>query len=290
MGVFDPEDPGLKQGRNPAPGGPIGGGGGGGGGFGFGGGGGGLLAGTVTAGPGGEAAALRALLRKRLLGARGAPYQTPGAGPTAVPTGSEAISTVGGPPPPNNLSGLMSLMRPGAGRFDLRPAGGPSGTTDPGVIPPERRTGDTTDRSYNDPRVAPFVGLDLLIKFLQAGSLGPNPSGATLDAVRSEALGAADAARQRSELAAQSMDVDPATRASYALRTGLQGQSDVSRAMSDAVLKQLMAREGFGQDLLKQLIAGIQQQNVATSGRGSGGLDWGGLIEGLGRGAGAFLP
>ena len=268
----DLEDPGFKSWVRGTPGGgnrtyPGGSPPGGGGGFLTGGG---LVSGPVAgAGPGGEAAALRALLRKRLLGTR------------ATPLASSQP----------NVMGLAPWQQRPAGGGMVPGGGGPGGMRPPdaGVIPPGQRTGDTTDRSYNDPRVAPFVGLDLLIKFLQAGSLGPTPGGLSLDVLRDTARSEAEAGRQRNDLIAQSMDVDPATRASYALRSGLQGQSDVSRSVNDAVAGDVASREAFGRQLLQQLIAGIQQQNIATSSRGGGqGTDWGGLISGVGRAGAAF--
>lgn len=276
MGLADLDDPNSKlfnrdRGRPiQGPGGPGPGGGGGARGVA-----GGPFAG-VAGGPGGPdgASLLRALLKKRLLGARGVPYQVPG-GPVSAPAPADTAS---------NVMGLAPWQRGGASPLGPAPGGiqFPGGGHDPGVIPEGQRTGDTTDRSYGNPNVAPFVGLDLLIKFLQAGSLGPNPSGAILDSVRGRALDDAEAARSRSELAAQSLGADPATAASYALRAGLQGQSDVSKAVNNSVTDQLTARQDFGQRLLMQLIQGVLSERAASAGNQGGGTDYGGLLGGLG--------
>lgn len=285
---FDAYGEPIKAGRS---GGPIGGGTGGGPGPGPGGlpgfGGGGTIGGSPSIGSSPESAMLRSLLRKRLLGTRSTPYQQPG----------ESVASGGAPGAPGGVQGLQPFQGMVNGRQPTSSMLSPLGR--PGAPPPAPATpgqhpqpgigpiqGDLTDRTYNDPRVAPFVGLDLLIKHLGAGNLGPNPSQGMLDALRSQALESSEAARSRGELAAQSMDVDPATRASYALRSGLQGQSDVSRSLNDVVANSYAERQKFAQMLLQQMIGGIQQQNVATSGRG--GTDWGGILGGLGSVGGAI--
>ncbi len=264
MAIFDVEDAPKGGGF----GGPIGGGGGGGGPGGTPGFGGGSLGfGGPTLGAGSEAAKLRAMLRKRMLGSRAVPYQQPGGAQPAQPGG---------------VAGLQAMVPGGGSKFGPINTAGMNGTSyalgaspapsgPPPAPAPAGPPGDLTDRTYNDPRVAPFVGLDLLIKHLGAGNLGPNPSQNILDAIRGEALSNAEAGRSRMELAAQSMGADPASRASYGLQAGLKGQSDVSQALNSSVARQYEDRQKFAQQLLQQMMQAVYNERAATAGRGGGG-------------------
>ena len=71
-----------------------------------------------------------------------------------------------------------------------------------------------------------------------------------MSAVKENALGAADAARQRAGTLSVLSGADPASRANYMLQTDLAGQGGAAQASNNAVLGQELGQQQFGQQLL----------------------------------------
>jgi hypothetical protein len=124
---------------------------------------------------------------------------------------------------------------------------------------------------------------EILKLFLSSGAFSPEANKGIMDATRERALGDAEANRQHAQLVAQSLGTDPATAASYALRSDLGSQGDVSKALSDASYGEATHQRDFGQQLLMGLL-GIQgQQNSYKPGKS--GFDY---LNELARTAGGF--
>lgn len=307
MGILDNNDdyqtdPGFKAAR-----GSVGGGGsgpiGGGGAFGsasFGGGGG--LLGSLNTTTGGNEAALRRLLRQRMrLPASGAPSYLGGAPAadgsalaTLVPgmgggrfgsadtSGLSRVATmttsgVGGgirnpsPLPSQGVnSGSGSNRSPYGGKGGWHTGSGGGGGTQEDNKPGGLRGGEPINVE---------TILDIIKQFRDAGFYSPEKNQALFDSVRSNAVGDAQALMQRNRLTAQSMGTDPATAASYALQSDLQGQGNVSDALNKTALQQLLNRENLSQDLLKTYLSGMLGRSNDS---GGGGTDWGSILGGLG--------
>lgn len=274
MSTFDPEladldDPGVKLAiRGGRAGGTITGSPGGGGTLG---GGGGSLASSVAGGAiggaGSEAAAVRALLRKRMLTTTTAPSYLSATTPTATPPAAAA---------PAAGSSMSSLFDMASGRF-RRPGATPGGLFPPGgqaaTPPPNPGTwGGINESGSNVPSDvnfgSGFFGTlnDILRNYLGSGAFSDKVNPAIMEGVRRNALADADAARQRNALAAQALGADPATAASYALRSDLSSQGSVAKALSDASLGELTHQRDFGQNLLLALLGGQGTQNSAKGG------------------------
>lgn len=95
---------------------------------------------------------------------------------------------------------------------------------------------------------------DILNQFFQSGAFSPQGSAAVMSAVKENALGAADAARQRAGTLSVLSGADPASRANYVLQTDLAGQGGAAKAINDAVTGQLVNQQKFGQDQLSGML------------------------------------
>jgi hypothetical protein len=267
-----------------------------------GGGGGGALA-SLNMTTGGNDGALRALLRRRLRppGASGGPsYMAPA---TGQPSALDAVLGGGKVTGGMDTSGLSTSPTMTAfGRMPQRAGGGgpvrpntPTPAINPAINPPA----PAAPWDPNDPNSAPsspwangdngFLQnlITILGRFNATGAFTPNGSSAVNNAVRSNAVGDAQAMLQRNKLAAQSLGTDPATAASYALQSDLRGQSDVSNAVNRSALEQLLGQQKFGQDLLSSYMRGVWG-NKGGSG-GGGGMDTGDYLAAAGKIAAMFL-
>jgi hypothetical protein len=117
----------------------------------------------------------------------------------------------------------------------------------------------------------------LLREFLSTGTFDPGVNPDILGLVRSNALSDAQAGQAHNDLLAQSLGVDPATRASAALRSDLQGQGNVARAVSGATLEELTHQRDFGQQLLEALLGKQGAQNEYNPSK----FDWGSVLTSL---------
>ena len=268
--AFDPftadlDDPGTKLAiRGQRAGGTITGSPGGSGTL-SGGGGGVLGVSSALTGGAGEAAALRALIRKRQLAARGVPYQPTPAAPTAAPAPAPAADSLMGMP----TGGSSWLQKLSGGGGIVGAANGNGVPKDANGLPVDVNFGKGLEGTING----------ILREFLGTGAFGNKPNPAVMDLVRSKALLDAQGLRDHNALAAQALGADPATAASYALRSDLQSQGGVARALSDATLQQSSQAEDFGRQLLLALLGAKLERNGQRSG---GGADLGGLASGVG--------
>jgi hypothetical protein len=192
-----------------------------------------------------DAARIRALIRSRYIGSDRTPsFTAPGAATLAGPKPFQA-------PPAMPNSGINV---PGA-------VPGLPTVQDSSKVPPPPPTGYLSpDINYGKN----FLGTlnDILRGFQSSGAYGPGVNQGILDAVRSLALGDAAASRAHNALVSQSLGVDPATAASYYLRSDLGSQGDVARAVNAASLGELTHQRDFGQQLLELLLGKQGPQNV----------------------------
>lgn len=84
----------------------------------------------------------------------------------------------------------------------------------------------------------------------QFGAFSPQGSAGLLDAVRSEAMGNADALRRRSATNASLLGLDPGQRGAYAMQSDLNTQGGVANALNSAVREQLLGQQQFQQNML----------------------------------------
>lgn len=259
----NPDDPGFKMARTSLGGGgrgPIPGGGGGGGG---------LLGSSVSnlsilgGGMPQDSAALRMLLRKRLRGVLpGAPAGSPGA-----PSYTDTASGTKGMAAP---AGLMDMLK-SSGMFGYGGgAGSLTGTSGNMGVSPGGTGADWTPGGANpsgDPTIDlnPWSGTgwdrsrtlnqlyELLNQYAGSGAFTPGGNKGLMDATRSEALSNAEALRGRGDLVSRNLGVDPATAASYALRSDLNTQGGVADALNTASRGVLERQDAFGKDLLSML-------------------------------------
>lgn len=107
---------------------------------------------------------------------------------------------------------------------------------------------------------------DILRNYLGSGAFSDKVNPAIMEGVRRNALSDAEANRQHAALMAQSLGADPATAASYALRSDLQSQGGVAKSLADASLGELTHQRDYGQNLLMALLGGQGTQNTAKGG------------------------
>jgi hypothetical protein len=89
----------------------------------------------------------------------------------------------------------------------------------------------------------------MLQQFGNFGSFSPEGSAGVMQAVQREALGNADALRQRSRLNADVSGLDAGQRGSYAMQSDLNTQGDVANILSNAQREQLLGQQQFGQNM-----------------------------------------
>ena len=280
MSTFDPElanldDPGTKLAiKGGRAGGTITGSPGGSGTLGRGGGGLSSLGGGV-AGAAGDSAAIRALLRKRMLTTSMAPPYLSASAPAPASSVSAPAPAPDGMPQANSLSSLFDMA---SGRFlRQRPpggVGGPGGVV--GTVPPPTvgpsTWGDTNESGSGVPRDVNFGSgfggtlNDILRNFLGSGAFSDKVNPAVMEGVRRNALSDAEASRSRNALMAQALGADPASSASYALQSDLNSQGGVAKSLADASLGELTHQRDYGQQLLMALLGGQGTQNQAKSG------------------------
>lgn len=194
-----------------------------------------------------DAGALRTLLRKRLA----LPSSTTPSYLSSAPADAAGSSMFGG-----NVTKLLAAKNPGAPQ--LQPAGpttGPSEWTPEGANPSGDPTIDLNDWSgsgWDQSRTLNQL-YDLLKRFSDFGSFSPEGNRGLMDFARTEALGNAEAIRQRSSLIGENFGVDPSTSASYALQSDLNSQGGVADAMNAASRGVLERQDEFGKALLQML-------------------------------------
>ena len=93
----------------------------------------------------------------------------------------------------------------------------------------------------------------LLRDWGRQGAFDMNGNPALMAALRSEATTNADALRRRAALNAQALGLDAGQRGSYAMQSDLNTQGGVANTLNDAVLKQLLGQQSFGQGLLGKM-------------------------------------
>lgn len=277
MSTFDPEladleDPGVKLAiKGGRAGGTITGSPGGVGTLGGGGGSLSSLSGGL-AGAGADANAIRALLRKRMLTTSQAPPYMSAMAP--APVAATAPAPAG--------SSMSSLFDMASGRFK-RPGGipgslpsiqpqVPGGQTATPPPPGGSTWGDINQSGSGVPGDvnfgSGFFGTlnDILRNYLGSGAYSDKVNPAIMEGVRRNALSDAEASRSHNALMAQALGTDPATAASYALRSDLSSQGGVAKSMADASLGELTHQRDYGQNLLMALLGGQGSQNTAKGG------------------------
>lgn len=126
---------------------------------------------------------------------------------------------------------------------------------------------------------------EIIKMFGGAGAFGPMGNPAILDEISRRGNQAAASAENRARLSARLSGLDPAAAASFAMESGLRGQSDAARSVSDALLGQLMNQQAFGQQALMGFINPNQQafsQNWVQQRQPGQGSGWGQMLGGLG--------
>lgn len=93
----------------------------------------------------------------------------------------------------------------------------------------------------------------LLRDWGRQGAFDMNGNPALMAALRSEATTNADALRRRAALNADALGLDAGQRGSYAMQSDLNTQGGVANTLNDAVLKQLLGQQSFGQGLLGKM-------------------------------------
>lgn len=182
---------------------------------------------------------------------------------------------LGAPPPPPSVMGLQPFQTAAASPAaaaapspTYRTGAGPTQAAVPTAAAPAAAAPAPAFSGYSDPGTADYgAGLfgslsSLLRGFQGAGTFAPGPNQAIMELVRALALQDAEAARARNALAAQSLGVDPATAASFALRSDLESQGGVAEALSRASLGELTHQRDFGQQLLLALLGRQGTQNA----------------------------
>lgn len=254
----DPDNPITKKprdlagpGGNPIPSGPPAT-------FGFGGG---NAPGTFgLASVGGDSGALRSLLRKRLaLPATQPSYLTSAPGSASMTMDLPPDESVGVGQASAGAGGggglSMSDWRTGRKRRALNPNGTGTDWVPPGSNPSGDPTIDLNEWSgtgWDQSRTLNRL-YDLLSQFDKSGSFSPGGNKGLMDFARTEALGNAEAIRQRNSLIGNNLGVDPATGASFALQSDLNSQGGVADAMNAASRGVLERQDAFGKDILSML-------------------------------------
>lgn len=189
----------------------------------------------------------------------------------------------GGTAKPSVLTPWMTGGRWGSPTPAPAPAPAPTGTPTTGGDMPVNTMGNSGNpfgwtggaRGPSDTPAGKTL-TDILNEFFKNGTFSPTGSADVMNAVKENALGAADAARQRAATLSVLSGADPASRANYMLQTDLVGQGAAAGAVNNAVYDQLKGQQAFGQNTLNGLLSFLynywqsQQDYEHGSGRPGG--------------------
>lgn len=135
----------------------------------------------------------------------------------------------------------------------------------------------------------------LLQRYQAANNYGPDGSSAVMGSMQDNAARAGNQARQRAQLAADVSGLDPAAAAALRLRTDVGSNTDANTLMSQALMQQLLSRQGFGDQLLMDELNHLRgwqraDQGAALDRRSIDQQRGGGLGSFIGQIGGALLP